>query len=341
MCTRSCIAHNPNCPSEPFTAKLLLDPRNPSKREQPTSVSSIKLRNVHQCPLSGRFELRQPLNFEISEVQEALRSLSRRKALPKGEAQAVLWKECTQPIARIIQQDLAKYFQPGILALPSSWHRVHIVLLPKANKPPTSPGNLRPISMLRALAKLLARMTAQRIRPLLEAEMARRPQYAYLAGRSTYDAIDRVARHCSDTRRGVAAVRPGPFRSEAEARPQLRDSIQISLDLQKAFDVLPHHQLRAALTRIRVPPDLIELIMYLYFEILMVFHKDSYSEELRKNLGVRQGCGLAPLLWGAFTISVMDKLREHLSAEQLTLFADDHHIFWEIQCSSFITPAIK
>ena len=194
-----------------------------------------------------------------------------------------------------------------------------MVLLPKPQKPPTSPGNLRPISILPAIAKTLARATAQAY-----------PQFAYANRRQTLDALDRVHSHCTQVKKRIAAARPQPFAFQPRARPQLQGGMQLSLDLRQAFDRLPRAQLEASLQRISVPPNLISLIMYLHFEMLLVFTKDEYMEEIRTSTGIRQGCGLAPRLWASFTLLTFEKLQQHVSKNQLTFYADDYHVSWNI-----------
>ena len=194
-----------------------------------------------------------------------------------------------------------------------------MVLLPKPQKPPTSPGNLRPISILPAIAKTLARATAQAY-----------PQFAYANRRQTLDALDRVHSHCTQVKKRIAAARPQPFAFQPRARPQLQGGMQLSLDLRQAFDRLPRAQLEASLQRISVPPNLISLIMYLHFEMLLVFTKDEYMEEIRTSTIIRQGCGLAPRLWASFTLLTFEKLQQHVSKNQLTFYADDYHVSWNI-----------
>ena len=46
--------------------------------------------------------------------------------------------------------------------------------------------------------------------------------------------------------------------------------------------------------------------------------------------GNRQGCGLAPLLWASFTILIFDRFIQYVSLNQITGFADDLRIKWDI-----------
>ena len=44
--------------------------------------------------------------------------------------------------------------------------------------------------------------------------------------------------------------------------------------------------------------------------------------------GVRQGCGLSPLLWLAYTVLIFDRLSEYMPVSSTTGFADDFHLAW-------------
>ena len=276
------------------------------------------------------FIITEPLNIENAEIEEAIASLSQRKALPKGHAPAVLWKTCSTDIIPVLSRDFLQRFQPGVIELPINWNRAFVTLLPKPQKPPNCPANLRPICLLPAVSKLLARICAQHIRPLLETATRQQPQHAYLEGRQSLDALDKVFSHCYRVRQAVSNTRPAPFAASAGRRPPLKGGVQLSLDLSKAFDRLPRSRLEEALRRLQVPDNLTQLILYIHYEMLLVFHKDEYVAELHTNSGIRQGCGLAPLLWTAFTLLAMERLETFLTPDQLTVFADDYHVSWDI-----------
>ena len=199
-----------------------------------------------------------------------------------------------------------------------------------SNRTPTCPGNLRPISVLPAVSKILARIAAQRIRPLLEQALASQPQYAYLIARRTTDALDRVYDHCEQARQQVASVRPDPFVHSKRRSSSLRGGLQLSLDLSRAFDKLPRSKLSQALHRIRAPPDLIQLILYLHQEMILVFRRGDLTTELLTGAGIRQGCGLAPLIWCAYSLLILEQFETYLHRHQITAFADDLHLNWII-----------
>ena len=74
----------------------------------------------------------------------------------------------------------------------------------------------------------------------------------------------------------------------------------------------------------------------------MKFCKGTEEVIVRIGSGIRQGCGLAPLLWVAFTILLFDRFTRHLSLDQITGFADDIHTHWNLSNpDSFAMPVRK
>ena len=93
---------------------------------------------------------------------------------------------------------------------------------------------------------------------------------------------------------------------------------------------MPRHYLLQSLEKISLPEDLISLILYIHDNALMCFSKGEASVTMETGSGIRQGCGLAPLLWVAFTVLLLDKFAEYLSIDQITGFADDLHMHWAL-----------
>ena len=132
---------------------------------------------------------------------------------------------------------------------------------------------------------------------------------------------------CQQFRSKVAANRFNPFKP-SQSRARFTAGMQLSLFLAKAFDKMPRHCLLTSLERISLPEDLISLILYIHDNAMMSFSKGSESSCVRAGSGVRQACGLAPLLWVAFTLLLFDKFTQYLSIHQITRFADDLHMRW-------------
>ena len=83
------------------------------------------------------------------------------------------------------------------------------------HKAPNCPASLRPINLLAAEAKLLARIAAQRLQPLVQQAMSHYPQFAYAQGRQTSDALDRVLSHCLRIRNSLKGRHRSAFRPQS------------------------------------------------------------------------------------------------------------------------------
>ena len=157
------------------------------------------------------------------------------------------------------------------------------------------------------------------------------PQFTYGAHCQTADAIDRVLSHCAEIRQTVSLNRRSIHKSfSGQGYYRLAGGLQLSLDLTKAYDYLPRHLLLAALQRIGAPGDLQRLIMFIHDNALLVLTKHTHQTSVRMGRGVRQGCGLSPQLWLAFTVLFFDKAT-YLPANSVTGFADDFHVQWTIK----------
>ena len=266
------------------------------------------------------------------EVTVALQHTSARKALPPGKAPAALWKAAGSALVPAITQQFDQVLQPGPLSFPAEWHKSHLILLAKPGKPPCKPANLRPIALLPMMSKLLARIAADRLKPLLVAALHQTPQFAYLAHRQAADALDRVASHCRCIRELLKGGGRSVFKLQEGSREMLLyGGMQLSLDLSKASDRLPRQSLLRSLERLQTPAELISLIMYIHDNALIVIGRHDRTTSVGMGRGIRQGCGLSPLLWLGFTLLLIDQLQTVLPKDALTAFADDFHVQWQFQ----------
>ena len=270
----------------------------------------------------------------LGEVTAALHSLPTSKALPSGHAPAALWRQNVASLAPVVTQQLQEALGPGQLRFPEQWHLSYMVLLPKEGKPPTAPQHLRPICLLPAMSKIIARILAGRLRPYLEQALDRIPQFAYLRSRQTSDALDRVLSHCQSIRQQLGSYRNSLFDKRAGVQHRhFCGGLQVSLDLSKAFDRTPRARLYQALLRIGAPSDLASAIMYVHDHAKIVLERHELFETVPLVSGIRQGCGLSPLLWLAFTLLLYEELLPICPQDAITCFADDFHLHWTLTTS--------
>ena len=277
-----------------------------------------------------QWTLRRALRFTTDEVRRALRAMPSSKALPRHQVPAILWRHAEDSLVPALCDTFNQLLQPGPLCLPDRILTSYLVLLAKPGKPPTKPSNLRPINLLPAEAKILARIAVERLRPLLAAKLESIPQFAYTGGRQTGDAIDRVMAHCQRVRSALKSHQHNIFdKRTGKQRQPFVGGLQLSLDLKQAFDRIPRQQLLSSLEQLDIPSDLTSLILYIHDYARVVIERPVGEESVCMRRGIRQGCGLAPLLWLAYTIVIHNKLAAYIPVDSLTEYADDLHVQWE------------
>ena len=165
---------------------------------------------------------------------------------------------------------------------------------------------------------------------LLLPELVPWPQYAYLPGRSTLDALCRVTQHCKLVKANIETNRR-KVHLESQGRPpsQCCGGVMIFLDLARAFDMLARDRLFQALANLNLPPDYQTLLQAwrTNTEYVVVHHE--YEQNVLIERGIRQGCRAAPLLWTIFTVDLLKQLAALTDPtwvkRVLTLYADDIH----------------
>ncbi|WP_353804357.1 RNA-directed DNA polymerase, partial [Acinetobacter baumannii] len=143
-------------------------------------------------------------------------------------------------------------------------------------------NNYRGISLLNVTGKVFARVALERLQTLA-ARVYPESQYGFRAGRATADMIFSL-------------------RQLQEKCNEQRVPLYIAfIDLTKAFDMVSRTGLFTLLQKIGCPPQLLSVIK--------AFHEDTHStisfsgstsSPFQVKSGVKQGCVLAPTLFGIF-----------------------------------------
>ena len=85
------------------------------------------------------------------------------------------------------------------------------------------------------------------------------------------------------------------------------------IDLHKAYDSVPREALWVALKKLRVPDEVVKLIASFHHRMQANICLDgSVSEQLEVINGLRQGCGVAPVLFNLFSYVVIERWRARL-----------------------------
>ena len=270
-----------------------------------------------------------------TEVEAAIGCLKPHKAVPVHSPPAEVWQTAPKPLAQYFAQHL-QHCRERQQPLPAETTDCQLALLPKPGRPSRRPKDLRPLGLQDPCSKILACILRDKLVTHIVPWMIDKPQYAYLPGRSIDAAILRVCKVC-DTIKARLQQSQDTVHSRRQSRPVPRctGGALLSLDLSRAFDMLPRWALLQSLQAASVPEDLSRIVLELHEQCHYGIRHNRYQGRFEMQLGVRQGCVLSPLLFAAFTGLFYEKLRVRTSdqwAEQfVTLFADDTMLQWCVE----------
>ena len=270
--------------------------------------------------------------LSLDTIPQALQHLSPHKAAPSHLAHTSVWIACSDVVSPWLTPFLRSAQQ-----IPQVWKDTWLSLLPKVATP-TLPRQLRPLGISEISGRIVCGLIQDQLRPYVENFLSNEPQFAYMANRSTDQALLRVLLHCTEGRRmcepQVYDLRQARFscsqsRSSSASKQARGGAIQLSLDLTQAFDRLEWGLISDALIAASVPVELYSLIILwhrsLYYHLKVV----DATAAVPVQRGVRQGCRIAPMLWAISTVLLMRRadavIGSSWSREHLTAYADDFH----------------
>ncbi|CAE7756511.1 unnamed protein product, partial [Symbiodinium necroappetens] len=276
---------------------------------------------------STTYVLQHDYNVTDTEILTSLKQQKAGKAVPQGKVPPDVWKRCAHLLLPHVRRLFQQHLSAGAIDLPTDWRDGWLHLLPKPHKPTKTPANLRPIALQCPLGKCLARIIKTRILTHILPRLDQVPQYAYLPGRSTTNAISRIARHCREARQQLSGLRREVHdRRAGKACIQARGAALLSIDMSKAFDQVSHSYLAAAMRHLEIDEDTIQLTLALHQASYHIKHHQHEGCIALRN-GIRQGCVLSPLLWVCVTTYMLHCLSQRTSLEwvrdEVTAFADD------------------
>ena len=292
-------------------------------------------------------ELDQDFRIHEADVRKAIQSLPYFKAVPKHVPLAAVWRLCSEEIAPLFAEALRNTWRAGTLGvIPQAWRDAWLIWLTKPNKPSFRPEGLRPIGLTHPLSKVACTILRQHIKPALSEALRTRPQYAYTEGRGTLDALLRVHGFLRKARLLSLAQKQNVHARHAGMKPsRCSGGICLSLDLESAFDAVPRPALANSLRRLGVAEDIVQLIMQFHYGSCYHSSVASHEQMVGTTCGIKQGCKIAPYLFIALTIHVMDELARSISWEWLqrlfTFYADDAFASWLVQEPEQLRQAIQ
>ena len=263
------------------------------------------------------------LDISPAEVKEQLSSIKVGKAVPKDSPPVVAWRSlgphAHQHAAAVLNREIAQG------ALSSSVTSSQISWLPKPPKKPDKPESLRPIGVIAPEGKILAGALRKRLKPALHAAMQGLPQFGFVPGKGTEEAICKALSHVDEARQRAALLQRAPGRGHQGL--QLKGSLTLSVDMSKAFDMVDRVRLREALEASVADPFLIEVVGLLHIKALHRMTASDAAFDIATKRGIKQGCKLAPSLFAFATGLLYRQIQQHIDAETLarllTMYADD------------------
>ena len=158
------------------------------------------------------------------------------------------------------------------------------------------------------------------------------PLYAYMAYRGTRDCLLTISHHCRAVREMCRV------HGKDQAKQGLWGGLQISLDMEKAFDTISRSMVSRALHVFDMSADLQHLVhSWLAPHRYCISHKELVGM-FQASGGIKQGSKDAPFFW---TISMYLILHDLLAqydhawiTSHILIYADDIHLRWIITSPS-------
>ena len=188
---------------------------------------------------------------------------------------------------------------------PKIWKRACVTMLPKPNKPKGDPSSYRPISLLSCLSKIFERCLLKHI--LTKAL----PNYQF-GFRPKHGTTHQLTRIIHDSTENINKKFNG---------------IIISLDIEAAFDKVPHPELIYKLKQQNQPVWLIQLIKSYYQS--RKFHvrvNEAISEDHKISAGTAQGAVISALLYSLYIADMpfLEDIKIYQYADDTAYMASTH-----------------
>lgn len=234
----------------------------------------------------------------LDELNKAIDALNCNKAPGNDSIPPEVIKRCKSVLLKPLHDLLCLCWEEG--EVPQDMRDSTIITLYKNKGDRSDCNNYRGISLLSIVGKVFARVLLSRLQ-VLASRVYPESQCGFRANRSTTDMI--------------FAVR----QLQEKCREQQQPLYMAFVDLTKAFDLVSRQGLFKLLEKIGCPPSLRSMIISFHTNTRSRVSCDgTLSDPFLILSGVKQGCVLAPTLFGIF-FSLMLKLAYHQCSEGVYL----------------------
>ena len=254
-------------------------------------------------------ELEEDLSAE--EIAIAIKSMQNGKSPGPDGYPTEFYKKFSDIISPVITISLLRII---LVTIPTFNYASSSYFILKKDKDPLDCTSYRPISLLNADTKILAKVLARRLEEALPAVISQ-DQTGFIKNRFSFFNIRRLLN-----------VLYGP------STPGVSEVV-LSLDAEKAFDRVEWNYLFSVLKRIGLGPKFISWIRILYkCPMAAVRTNNNLSTYFELHRGTRQGCPMSPLVFAIAMEPLAIALRQNVNIKGITragleqkvsLYADD------------------
>jgi len=197
----------------------------------------------------------------VTELEGVIARIPATKAVPHCFAPPFFGNHRPPFLAGWLYEQLTCWWSSSPPFIPQAWKDAWARWPPKPNKPATKLDNLRMLGLQKPLGKAVLQLVAHKALKHSFERLRMWPQFAYLPHRSTRDALLRASAHCQAVRNLVLQKRSVHQTTVLQPRSSCVGGIQLFLDLTWAFDALPRPVLAAALSNVKLTPQLQSILL--------------------------------------------------------------------------------
>lgn len=261
--------------------------------------------SLHIPSIPDNFRGQLDRKLDISEIADAIINMKGGKAAGPDGLPVDIYKlfkdQLTEPLLAMYEEA----FQQG--RLPDSLRSALITLILKPDKSPTNCASYRPISLLNTDAKIIAKVMARRLEPVLPT-VINLDQNGFVKNRQAFHNVRRVL-------------------NLKHAREGASDTAILSLDAEKAFDRVEWSYLFEVVSRFGLGNYFQKWIETLYSDPMAeVSSNYLISSPFKLSRGTRQGCPLSPMLFVLAMEPFAIAVRSHPSISGIKVSDTEHRI---------------